>query len=213
MAPADDDEGDADRESKDGNSPVPPGADMDTEQDVGDVLSEAGATSLTPEEYQRLKTVVNGGRLDQIKGHSRRYLVAGAGGDGEKADRRELVCCRLDERRDPPAVAVRLEDFGLTDEEMALWARLFDVLCGMATHVVAVLEDFDGGYVWELGLLYAPSYRVKAWVLQRVYDDDRTQRDHYANGMAAAHLEHLSRERVLTWTTVADLRAAVDKIP
>ncbi|WP_254823007.1 hypothetical protein [Haloglomus halophilum] len=193
------------------SSPAP--ADVDAAANVEDRLVDAGATSLTPTEYQRLKDLVNGDRLEQIKGHSRRYLVAGAGGDGEAADRRGLVCGRLDDRRDPPAVAVRLEDFGLTREEMALWARLFDVLCGMATHVVAVLEDFDGGYVWELGLLYAPSYRAKAWVPQRVYDDDRTQREHYENGMAAAHLEHLSRERVFTWATVSDLRAAVDEIP
>lgn len=186
---------------------------VDAATDVGDVLADAGETSLTPAEYQRLKDLVNGDRLDHIKGHSRRYLVAGAGGDDGAADRREMVCDRLDARRDPPAVAIRLEDFDLTREEMALWARLFDVLCGMSTHIVAVLEDFDGGYVWELGLLYAPSYRAKAWVLQRVYDDETTQRDHYDNGMAAAHLEHLSRERVLTWATGADLRTAVGELP
>jgi hypothetical protein len=206
-------DGDDDTGDSEGGDPPPPPVDVAADADVGDVLTDAGATSLTPAEYQRLKELVNGDRLDRIKGHSRRYLVAGAGGDGEAADRRMMVADRLDGRRDPPAVAVRLEDFGLTREEMALWVRLFDVLCGMASHVVAVLEDFDGGYVWELGLLYAPSYREKAWVLQRVYDSAATQREEYANGMAAAHLEHLSRERVLTWATEADLRAAVEEIP
>jgi hypothetical protein len=206
-------DGDDDTGDSGGGDPPPSAVDVDAEADVGDLLTDAGATSLTPAEYQRLKELVNGDRLDRIKGHSRRYLVAGAGGDDEAAERRMMVADRLDGRRDPPAVAVRLEDFGLTREEMALWVRLFDVLCGMATHVVAVLEDFDGGYVWELGLLYAPSYRAKAWVLQRVYEDDQTQREEYENGMAAAHLEHLSRERVLTWATEADLRAAVGERP
>jgi hypothetical protein len=208
--------GDGDDETADSgggkSSSASPSA-ADTPEDVTEALADAEATSLTPAEYQRLKDLVNGDRLDRIKGHSRRYLVAGAGGDDEAAARRAMVCDQLDARREPPAVAVRLEAFGLTGEEMALWVRLFDVLCGMATHVVAVLEDFDGGYVWELGLLYAPAYREKVWVLQRVYDDDGTQRDQYDNGMAAAHLEHLSRKRVRTWASEADLRAAVGELP
>lgn len=53
--------------------------------------------------------------------------------------------------------ATTLEDYGLTPDEIRLWARAFDILCGRATHIVAVIEDFDGGYVWEMGLLFAPT--------------------------------------------------------
>lgn len=179
-----------------------------------EVLAEIEDVSLTPSEHQRVKDLVHGEQLDRIKGHDRRYLVVGAGGEAGAATRRMLVYDQLDARRNPPSVAFRLEDFGLTPDEMRLWHRVFDVLCGMATHVTAVLEDFDGGYVWELGLLFAPSYREKVWVLKRRYPDEQREREQYDNGMAAAHVkELLTGDRCYEWTDTDELRDAVERIP
>lgn len=178
------------------------------------ILGELTEFSLTPSEHQRVKDLVNGDQLDRIKGHDRRYLVAGAGGDTDAASRRALVYDQLDNRTDPPAVATQLEDFGLTTEEIRLWTRVFDILCGMATHVVAVIEDFDGGYVWELGLLFAPSYREKTWVLKRQYRDAETERAKYENGMGASHVKLLlTSPQAYEWVETDDLRAAVENIP
>ncbi|MFC6717533.1 hypothetical protein ACFQGT_04390 [Natrialbaceae archaeon GCM10025810] len=178
------------------------------------VLDELEGITLTPTEHQRVKDVVNGELLERVKGYDRRYLVAGAGGVTGAATRRQLVYDLLDARTDPPAVATQLEDFGLTPEEIRLWTRVFDVLCGMSTHVVAVIEDFDGGYVWELGLLFAPSYREKTWVLKRRYPDEETERERYDNGMGASHVKLLlTGPRAHEWSNTDDLRAAVDEIP
>lgn len=190
--------------------------DTDSEAVPGDDEILAGLTEiqLTPSEHQRIKDLVNGDQLDRIKGHERRYLVAGAGGDTDAASRRQLVYDRLDNRANPPAVATQLEEFGLTPEDIRLWTRVFDILCGMATHIVAVIEDFDGGYVWELGLLFAPSYREKAWILKRRYPDDDTERETYDNGMSASHVKLLlTGSQALEWTDATELRVAVDEIP
>lgn len=182
--------------------------------DQDEILEGLTEIQLTPTEHQRIKDLVNGDQLDRIKGHERRYLVAGAGGDTGAASRRQLVYDRLDSRTNPPAVATQLEDFGLTPEAIRLWTRVFDILCGMATHIVAVIEDFDGGYVWELGLLFAPSYREKAWVLKRRYPDDDTERDKYDNGMSASHVKLLlTGSQAFEWIDTDELRAVVDEIP
>lgn len=170
--------------------------------------------TLTPTEHQRVKDVVHGEHLDRIKGYDRRYLVVGAGGETGAASRRTIVYDALDERTDPPAIATQLEDFGLTPEEIRLWTRVFDILCGMATHIVAVVEDFDGGYVWELGLLFAPSYRETVWVLKRRYPDAETERERYDNGMGVSHVKLLlTGPRAHEWTDADELRAAVDEVP
>ena len=182
--------------------------------DEAEVLDRIEAISLTPSEHQRVKDLVNGDRMTRIEGHDRRYLIVGAGGETGAATRREMVSDLLDARTDPPAVAMRLEDFGLTPEEIRLWTRVFDVLCGRATHIVGVFEDFEGGYVWELGLLFAPSYRENVWVLKRRYPDEETEREMFRNGMAASHVGLLlTGERAHEWFDVDDLRDAVDEIP
>lgn len=187
--------------------------DSDEIPDEAEILGGLTEIQVTPSEHQRVKDLVNGDLIDDIKGHERRYLVAGAGGDSGAASRRQLVYDRLDSRTNPPAVATQLEDFGLTPEEIRLWTRVFDILCGMATHIVAVIEDFDGGYVWELGLLFAPSYREKAWVLKRRYPDDETERTKYDNGMSASHVKLLlTGARAYEWTDTGELNAVVDKI-
>lgn len=169
---------------------------------------------LTPSEHQRIKDLVNGEHLRRVKGHERRYLVAGSGEETDAGDRREVVCDLLDDRTNPSAVATRLEDFGLEDDEIRLWARVFDILCNEATHIVNVLEDFEGGYVWELGLLFAPTYREKVWVLKRRYTDPKTEREKYDNGMGASHVTLLlSGPRAHEWIDEDELRAAVEEIP
>lgn len=178
------------------------------------MIDEVEAISLTPSEHQQIKDLVNGERMSRIKSHDRRYLVAGAGGETGAATRRKTVYNLLDARTDPPAVAMRLEDFGLTPEDIRLWTRVFDILCGRATHIVGVIEDFDGGYVWELGLLFAPSYREKVWVLKRRYPDEAVERERFENGMAASHVELLlTGEHTLEWVDTDELRDVVGEIP
>ncbi|QCC59027.1 hypothetical protein NP511_11290 [Natrinema thermotolerans] len=182
--------------------------------DEDELLTELEDVSLTPSDHQRIKDLVNGPEMDRIRGDDRRYLVAGAGGETGAATRRGIVYDRLDARTDPPAVAMQLEDFGLTPEDIELWTRVFDILCGRATHIVAVIEDFDGGYVWELGLLFAPTYRDKTWVLKRRYPDPETERERYDNGMAASYVELLlTGDRAYEWLDADELRDVVDEVP
>ena len=181
--------------------------------DQADLVAGLEEITLTPAEHQRIKNLVNED-IGELKGYERRYLNVGAGGDADTARRRELVCELLDRRTTPPATAFTLEDFGFTTDERRLWCRAFDILCGRATHIVAVIEDFNGGYVWKLGLLFAPSYREKAWVLKRRYGDGETERDRYENGMVISHVELLlTGPRCHEWTDSRELRAAVQEIP
>ncbi|MFB6141448.1 MAG: aminopeptidase [Halosimplex sp.] len=174
------------------------------------------ALTLTPEQHERLKTHLHGDRLNDIEYSDRRYLVVGRGGDDGPGRRRRLVRDRLDDRRG--ATAFMLEDFGLAGEQIDLWAPAFEILCEQATHVVGVLEDYDGGHVWELGFLYHQQSRARdvLWLLKRVYGDRATERERYDNGMAASHLaalEQAAGDRVVTWTDESDLRRAVEEIP
>lgn len=182
----------------------------DTTADDHEFMAAVEGIELTPAQHQQIKDILNGDRLKRISSYDRRYLVAGAG-SGPAADRRAIVYRLLDQRQG--GVSTQLEEFGLSREEIGLWVRVFDILCGEASHIVAVLEDFDGGYVWELGLLFGPNYRSKAWVLKRQYNDDETERDRYDNSMAASHLALLRPGRCLEWTDEAALRDVVDEVP
>lgn len=179
-------------------------------------LVDANTLSLTPEQHERLKSLVHGSDLfAEIVNAERRYLVVGRGG-GEGGDRRKEVQGLLGNRRS--ATAFRLEDFGLTEDDIDIWAPAFGVLSGTATHVVGVLEDYDGGHVWELGFLYHRQSHVhdSLWILKRVYDDEELQRERYDNGMAASHLaalEEAVEDRVVTWRTEEDLKDAVEEVP
>lgn len=181
----------------------------------GELLDElTDGISLTPEENEQIKDLVHGPQFQRIKGYDRRYLVVGAGDGDDAATRRQFVYDLLDGRDDPPATATQLEDFGLTGEDIRLWVRVFDILCGICTHISAVIEDFDGGYVWELGLLFAPEYREKTWVLKRAYESEEREREHYDNGMAASYVELLlTGERAQEWTDREELERAVSTIP
>ncbi|WP_241981570.1 hypothetical protein [Halorubrum sp. GN11_10-6_MGM] len=137
-------------------------------------------------------------------------------GSGEQGQRRRRVCARLDDRRD--AVGFRLEGFGFDADDLDLWAPAFEVLAAQATWIVGVIEDFDGGHVWELGYLYRQQTAVRdvLWLLKRVYDDPADERANYDNGMAASHLAALEAavdERVLEWATVAELDRVTDRVP
>lgn len=132
---------------------------------------------------------------------------------GDRGERRIDVRDQLDRRQD--ATGYRLEDFGLTRDEMHLWAAGFDLLAAMATHVPAVLEDFDGGHTWELGELY-PDRRSLLWLLRRVYADAGVMRDRYDHSMAASHVEEMLEydpDRVIDWRDPDDLPDAVRQIP
>lgn len=169
----------------------------------------------TPEQHEQLKNGLHGERLKQIKRADRRYLVIGRG-DDDAGDRRLRVCTLLDDRIG--ASAYRLEDFGFTDGELELWAPAFDILSEMATHIVGILEDYDGGHVWELGFLYHYQTHVRnsLWLLKRLYSTNKEMRERYDNGMAASHLAALEEavcDRVILWENPDDLPDAVEGIP
>lgn len=171
--------------------------------------------SLTPEQHQRLKNIVNADPLDAMKRASRRYLIVGSG-SGEAGLRREMVTDWFDSR--PNAVGIRLEDVDLATEDIDLWAPVFDILATQATWIVGVLENFDGGHVWELGYLYRVQTELRdvLWILKRVYEDRERMREEYDNGMAASHLKVLEEAvetRVLTWEDEGDLRRVVEDVP
>jgi len=105
---------------------APPAVGHDPFPSQEELLAGLEDISLTPAQHQRLKDLVNSD-LDAIKGYERRYLSVGAGSDTEAATRREIVYDSLDARTDPPAVAFRLEDYGLSRERITLWARAFDI--------------------------------------------------------------------------------------
>jgi hypothetical protein len=169
----------------------------------------------TPEQHERLKDGLHGDRFKTIKRADRRYLVIGRG-DGGPGQRRREVRTLLDER--VGATAFMLEEFGFTGDDVDLWAPAFDVLSEMATHVVGILEDYDGGHVWELGFLYHSQTRIRdvLWLLKRVYDSHEKMRDRYDNGMAASHLaalEEAAGDRVVPWEEPDDIPDAVESIP
>lgn len=198
--------------------------DRDTDADgrgafLGDIdptaVTDGAALSLTPEQHQRLKDGLHGERFDDLRRADRRYLVVGSG-SGEQGQRRRQVCSRLDDRRD--AVGFRLEEFGFDADDLDLWAPAFEVLSAQATWIVGVIEDFDGGHVWELGYLYRQQTTVRdaLWLLKRAYDDPADERARYDNGMAASHLAALEAavaDRVLEWATVEELDRVTDRIP
>ena len=81
-----------------------------------------------------------------------------------------------------------------------------------------MIEDFDGGHVWELGYLYRQrtSVRDVLWLLKRVYDDPAGHRARYDNGMAASHLAALEAavgDRAVEWATLDEFDSAVERIP
>lgn len=181
-----------------------------------DELAPGDELRLTPRQHERLKDELHGSdQFAEIRRTERRYLVIGRGGTDGPGARRRRVCAQLDDRRG--ASAFRLEDFGFTSDELDLWAPAFDVLSAIASHVVGVLEDFDGGHVWELGYLYHHQTHVRdiLWLLKRVYEDEE-MRERYDNGMAASHLAALEKaveDRVITWRDEGDLSEAVEQIP
>lgn len=169
---------------------------------------------LTPQEHQQIKDLMDTEEFAAFERQTRRYLVVGAGGDTAAADRREIVYETLQQRTSPTSAATQLENYGLTNDDLRLWTRFFDILCGKATHIVGVIEDFEGGYVWELGLLFAPSYRDRVWILKRRYEDDDTEREKYDNGMAISHVKLvITGPRAHEWLDTEELRSAVEQIP
>lgn len=168
--------------------------------------------ALSYEDHEKLKSLLHSDQFQSLAYAERRYLVLGAGGETGAADRRLSVYKWLDDR--PSSTAFRLKDFELTPDELALWASLYEQLCDRATHIVVVIEDYEGGYVWELGYLFHEVIREKVWVLKRTYGDEETNRTHYHNGMAASHLQLLENaDRTFTWTDRDELKTAIENVP
>lgn len=184
--------------------------------DSDELLDADETLAPTPTQHERLKNQLHGEQFQEIKRADRRYLVIGRGGDDGPGERRRRVRDILDER--PEATAFRLEDFGLTGDELELWVPAFEILSETATHIVGILEDYDGGHVWELGYLYHHQRHVRdvLWLLKRIYGSKAEQREKYDNGMAASHLaalEAAAGDRVIPWEDPDDLADAVAEIP
>ncbi|WP_241658467.1 hypothetical protein [Halorubrum sp. BOL3-1] len=80
-----------------------------------------------------------------------------------------------------------------------------------------MIEDLDGGHVWELDNLYRQQTTVRdaLWLLKRMYDDPAAEQARYDNGMAASHLaalEAVVADRVLKWATVEELDCVTDRV-
>lgn len=180
--------------------------------DVDAEFIDAGGLALDYEDHERLKSLLHGEQFRTLAYADRRYLVLGEGDDPDASARRMSVYSRLEDR--PGATAFRLEDFDLTPDELALWASLYEQLCDRATHVVLVIEDYEGGYVWEMGYLFHREIRGKVWVLKRDYGDPETNRERFDNGMAASHLRLLENaDRTFRWGNEDELGAAVGRVP
>lgn len=184
-----------------------------TEEDPTDAaFIDVDGLTLSFEEYERLKTLQHGERFRKLAYSDRIYLVVGAGGDTAKAARRRSVADELDRRAD--ATAIRLEEFELTSDDLALWATTFELLCDRATHIVVIIEDYEGGYVWELGYLFQQSLRELVWVLKRDHGTPDENRARYDNGMAASHVQLLENAtRTVRWEGEDDLVACLDRLP
>lgn len=173
---------------------------------------DTGGLALDYEDHEQLKSLLHGEQFRTLAYADRRYLVLGRGDDSDAANRRMTVYDRLNDR--PDATAFRLEDFDLTPDQLALWASMYEQLCDRATHIVLVVEDYDGGYVWEMGYLFHEKIRETVWVLKRDYGDPGTNREHFDNGMAASHLQLLENaDRTIRWEDEAELDVATAEIP
>ncbi len=178
-------------------------------------LTDSRKLSLTPEQHERLKNKLHGNLLNKIKRAEQRYLVIGSG-RGKQKERRQKVQRILNDRS--MSIAIQLEDFKFTKDEIDLWVPAFEILSEMMNWIVGVLEDYEGGYIWELGYLYSYQRNVRdiLWILKRIYDDAETSREKYDNGMAEPHLTTLEKsieDRVIAWREIDDLIEAVKKIP
>lgn len=167
---------------------------------------------LTPEEHAAVKDVINGEKMQRFKAHENRYVVVGAGEASDAWERRMVVYDHLNNRQ--KSAAMTLEELGLGDDEIRIWAAVFQLLCDLASQVVAVIEDFEGGDTWELALLFAAEYRDFAWILKRKYEDEQTERERYDNSMGISHIKLLlTGDHAQEWRDIEDLKVCVSNIP
>ncbi|MFH5801569.1 hypothetical protein [Haladaptatus sp. CMAA 1911] len=185
---------------------------MSDELPEGTDFIDMEGLAFTPEEHERLKSLLHGEKFKQIAYSDQRYLVLGAGGTDEKSSRPLSIYDILGNR--PNSISFRLEDFGLISDEIALWAAAYENLCETATHIVLVIEDYEGDYVWEMGYLYHSTIRKKVWALQRDYGSEKENRKRYNNGMAASHLRLLlNADRTFRWEDSNELKEKTENIP
>ena len=174
--------------------------------------------SLSPEQNQRiLDAIYNKAQLTSLKNTDRTYLVFGPGeGKEEEYMRRKKVRDKLDKR--PNAEAYFLEDFDLTEDDMDVWCHGFNQLAGLSSDAVGVFEEYNGGYVWEMGLLFSRDYNdedIDRWFLKREYEDEEKSREKYDNSMAYSDLKSMEKtvaDQLLKWKTEEELMEKVDEI-
>ena len=76
------------------------------------------------------------------------------------------------------------------------------------------IEDYEGGYIWELGYLFHREIRETVRVLKRDYGDPEANRERFDNGMAASHVQLLENaDRTFRWGDEDELETAVGEIP
>lgn len=181
---------------------------------LDDAADHVHERSLTPAEYERLKSAV--AELSPLFAHDRSYFVLGSYGRPE-IRRLQLVKDRLNRRADAYAflmVDVRRE-----------WTNTylkFRLVADYADAIVGVAEHDRGGFLVEQGAFVADeSYFRKTAVLKRIYDDlssddvetDVEVDDPYS-GMQTAIFELLDRDgRLHVWATEDELVDRVAAIP
>jgi len=191
---------------------TPDDDEIDEDELAEELAGEIPDFKISPEEHARLKNKLFTSDFGRLKRFDERYLVCGSGSNGDAATRRDTAYDILDSRDD--ATAFKLEDFGFTGEDMDLWWRGFDILCGRATKIAVVIEDFHGGYASEMAYLWRDEYRARTWLVTRIYDDEATMREQYDDPMARSCSIAFAREgRVFEWDDPSAFREAVERIP
>jgi len=187
----------------------------ESEKENGLVESVTDTVSLTPNRYEQLKKLVHGNdTFAKITSAEKRYLIIGRG-RGEMRHKKRVKEL-LGSRRS--AITFEFEEFKPKTDDIGLWPPVFDLFSKTATHIVGVVEDYDGGGVWDMGLLYHRQSHVhdSLWILKRVYDNQNINHERYGSGKAASRLgalEEAVEDRVIKWQTEEDLRDAVKEIP
>lgn len=174
-----------------------------------ETLDHARRESLTPAEYERLKSAVFSESFHALLASETSYFVLGNYDDGPREARLELVAERLSARGDE-SYAFLMKD---VPEGWDLWTAKFEVLASRADYLVPVLEDNHGSHHWEVGRIAAPAYRPKVHALKRAYGSEEREHERF-DAMVADFLDVLDRDgRVCFWREEADLRECVDGLP
>ncbi len=144
--------------------------------------------STKPKRHEKVKSMIHGSDFfSEMMDVERKCLVVG-GKDLEKWD-----VVRSSLSNPPKAAVIGLKDIETNEDKTHPRPLAFEILSEMATLIIGIFEDYDGGRVWELSTLYRrqSSVRGNLWMFKKAYDDEDVQHKKYDNGEAASRLTAL----------------------